>query len=104
MTTKADLSRFQALERIGCIACHMQDRWTASDVHHVLSGGKRKGHQYTIPLCPWHHRGVTSAGYSRKDMHDIAGPSLALNPKAFHGEFGDDEGLLTLTNQLIGAR
>ena len=101
MTTKADQARFNAFQRIGCVACHMSDRWSPADVHHLLSGGRRRGNRYTIPLCPWHHRGLPAAGQSLKDMRDLFGPSLALTSKDFRGEYGDDEGLLALTDGLI---
>jgi hypothetical protein len=48
----------------GCICCILdgqQPRETA--VHHILRGGRRMGHLYTIPLCdPGHHQGGQSLG------------------------------------------
>lgn len=48
----------------GCIACRMdghEPRPTA--VHHILRGGVRMGHLYTLPLCdPGHHQGGESIG------------------------------------------
>jgi hypothetical protein len=92
MTSRRDLSRFDKLQRIGCIACHILGIFSQADVHHILSGGRRKGHQNTIPLCPWHHRGVGSG----------QGPSLANGSKPFHATFGTQQDLLTKVNELIG--
>jgi hypothetical protein len=95
MTTKADLLRFAQLQSLGCVACLHNGNYSEPDIHHLLSGGRRRGHQFTIPLCPAHHRGVA---------HDpeLHGPSLALSPKSFRQAFGTDEELLERTNDLIG--
>lgn len=102
MTTKADKARFDAFKRIGCIACRL---WgfpaTPADVHHLLSGGRRRGHQFTIPLCPWHHRGNPIPGLSSTLTEAAIGPSLANGSREFHAEFGSDETLLSLTNDLL---
>jgi hypothetical protein len=97
MTSRRDLSRFDALQRIGCIACRILGVHSQADVHHVLSGGRRRGHQDTIPLCPWHHRGVLPP-------HQDLGPSLANGSKPFHARFGRQEELLTMVNELIGEK
>ena len=47
-----------AIVRVGCIACHVSGhRGVPAEVHHMLSGGRRRGHLFTLPLCsPGHHR------------------------------------------------
>lgn len=49
---------------LGCIAClldGMLPRPTA--VHHILRGGRRMGHLFTLPLCdPGHHQGGEQFG------------------------------------------
>ena len=101
--TKADKARFLAFQEIGCVACAQDYRFALADAHHLLSGGRRKGHQYTIPLCPWHHRGVPPEGFAIGGAELILGPSLALSPKRFRDEYGDDDLLLTFTNERIAA-
>lgn len=102
MTTKADLARFDALQRIGCIACRQRGVFSQADVHHLLSGGRRRGHQFTIPLCPWHHRGLQQDRWvSGPQLDKYLGPSLARAPKSFRAEFGDDETLLETVNKLL---
>lgn len=98
---KRDLSRFDALQRLGCIACHILGVYSAPDVHHVLTGGRRTGHQETIPLCPYHHRGVNPGVIS---IQDFMGPSLANGSKPFHKRFGTQAELLERVNATIGKR
>ena len=100
--TKRDLKRFDALRRIGCIACRLSGVFSQADIHHVLSGGRRKGHQATIPLCPWHHRGVPpTPGYTAEDDTRLRGPSLAHGSKPFHAKFGTQQELLAKVNKMI---
>lgn len=92
--TKADRERFLAFRSIGCVACYLQKRFADADVHHLLSGGRRRGHRFTVPLCPPHHRGI---GF----VEALHGSSLATSPKTFRSLFGADETLLALTDQLV---
>ena len=94
MVSKADIRRFQKFQDIGCIACRMRGAYSVPEVHHLKSGNKRRGHQFTIPLCPAHHRGLFW------DVH-LYGPSLARDPRWFHEEFGSDDELLRKTNELL---
>jgi Recombination enhancement, RecA-dependent nuclease len=96
MTSKRDLARFDKLQRIGCIACRQLGFYAPADVHHVLTGGRRTGHQDTIPLCPYHHRGVCFVN-NGVDM----GPSLANGSKPFHARFGTQAKLLAQVNKML---
>ena len=91
--TKLDERRFQRFQDIGCIACRQHGEYRQADAHHLLSGGRRRGNQHTIPLCPYHHRGVGIG----------IGPSLAHGSKPFHEAFGSDDELLERTNRLLAA-
>lgn len=84
--------RFQ---EIGCVACRKMGYFSLADVHHLLSGGRRRGHDFTIPLCPWHHRGIEPPPVD-------VGPSLANGSKPFRAAFGSDDELLAEVNRLIG--
>lgn len=48
----------------GCIACWLDrvpHRPTA--IHHIVEGGRRLGHKFSLPLCdPGHHQGGQSLG------------------------------------------
>ena len=102
--TKADLARFDALHQIGCIACRQDKRLQFGvDIHHCLSGGFRRGHQFTLPLCVWHHRAIPHEGRTREQMRFDYGPSVAYFSRDFHARYGSDDALLAAVNALIGA-
>jgi hypothetical protein len=92
--TKADRTRFDKLHRLGCICClKAGSGYRAPDVHHILRGGRRMGHQWTIGLCPEHHR-VPSNG-------TVIGPSLADGSKKFESCWGPQLKLLAEVNEMI---
>ena len=100
--TKAQRRRFASLQTRGCVACALDGRLREPpDIHHLVEGGRRLGHDYTIPLCPWHHRGLPPGGLSIHDARDILGPSLALAKRAFVERYGDERHLLTVANLMI---
>ena len=46
----------------GCVACLLDGVWPRpACVHHILRGGVRMGHLFTLPLCPGHHQDGTGA-------------------------------------------
>lgn len=103
--TPADRERFAILKDMPCIACWkrgMHIMCGPTEIHHLLSGNRRRGHQFTVPLGSWHHRAVFLG--SMTAMETVWGPSLANGSKPFHREFGTDNYLLELTNQLMGER
>jgi hypothetical protein len=96
--TVEESQRWDDFRLVGCIACWMLGHpETPYDVQHLLSGGRRVSHLWTIPLCPAHHRAV---GFVPA-LH-IA--SLPLTPSFFRVVFGSDAQLLELTNRLIRIR
>lgn len=104
--TKAQVSRFEQLRAIGCLCCKklgLPFQCGATEIHHTLSGGKRRGHDYTLPLGSYHHRGTLWAGMTTKQMMEFFGPSLARGSKPFREKFGTDDELLAEVNKLIGA-
>jgi hypothetical protein len=108
--TKAEAARMAALKHMTCIACaegyqrklYGLVSWAPSEVHHLLSGNKRRGHMFTIPLCPYHHRGQSVLPYKR--AAELMGPSLARSSKAFRATYGSDDELLSRVNALLGLR
>ena len=55
--TKAEQSWLDAICRLGCCVCIRTGRGeTPAEPHHLLDGGRRLGHMWSIPLCPIHHR------------------------------------------------
>lgn len=102
--TAADRKRFEAIKSMPCVACQIRGLrgvCGATEAHHLLSGNRRIGHEATIPLGSWHHRGVRFPGWSIAKMEAAFGPSLALSSKRFRGEFGSDDELLARVNERI---
>jgi hypothetical protein len=105
--TKAEEKRFQALHKIGCIACLKLHLGSVCEIHHIVDRGTRKasgGHMATLPLCLWHHRGIPPTGISEAYWERIYGPSFALNKKAFIERFGNERTLLEEVDELIARR
>lgn len=108
--SKAHKVRFEHLRVIGCIACRIeQARFTCGlvEVHHLNLGGKagqvRRGHEFTIPLGEWHHRGAPLPGSTAASMAKAFGPSLARSSRAFRERYGTDDELLAEVNRRIAA-
>lgn len=56
--TETERARLEAMMELGCCACAYLQLWCQADeCHHLILGGKRMGHTYTIPLCRGHHQG-----------------------------------------------
>lgn len=103
--TKAEQARFDAMKEAGvCIACHIggNQRFPQYvEIHHLLSGNKRRGHLFTVGLCVWHHRGIPPFGWGDKEALEELGPSLAKGSKPFRAMFGSDDELLKIQNELL---
>lgn len=101
--TKPQVERFEAIKEDGCIACRMRGHSEVPpEIHHLTDCGRRIGHDASVGLCPWHHRGVLQMGQASRDMEKHYGASLARSPASFHAEFGTDEALLAYQNERIG--
>lgn len=108
MTPSERQARFDALRAIGCVCCRMNEAigldrvCMYAEIHHLPGGGhhgqKRRGDEFTIPLGPWHHRGIGPAA----EMTKRGGPSFAKGSKPFRAVYGTDDELLALANRLIG--
>lgn len=56
--TRYEQRRINAMLRLGCVACAVLDiPFAEVELHHMLSGNVRMGHEYTLGLCAGHHRG-----------------------------------------------
>ena len=97
--TKAQQERFSELQRIGCITCRIRG-FRYADIHHITKGGRRMGHEYTIPLCSWCHRGVPDGNLSIPEMDRLIGPSLARNKRRFVEVYGTELELLERVEKL----
>jgi hypothetical protein len=113
--TKAQSSRFEAMRELGCIACRMNAKHglpTATfggnglEIHHLLSGGRRMGHDATVCLCHFHHQAkrlpIEGEGYCAHAR--IFGPSLEHEPNAFRLMYGREEEQLAYQNRLLAGQ
>jgi len=82
----------EALVAYGCIACRMDGMgFRPAAVHHILRGGRRMGHLFTLPLCdPGHHQGTQ---YSRHPFK-----------ARFEAQYGTEAELLARLRAEIGAK
>ncbi len=105
--TKAEAAWLDAVKRTGCICCWLRGYGhdpdgPAVEAHHLLSGGIRRGHLFTVGLCAWHHRGRALV-YA----HDLAwhratlGPALSEGSVPFRAAFGDDDILYAVQARLL---
>lgn len=91
------------IAREGCICCLIRlGTHEPTTVHHITDCGRRLGHLFTIPLCPWHHQGYCRPGKTSKVMAQIFGPSLAKSKTDFERVFGTELDLLERMRQCLG--
>ena len=102
--TPSQKRRMEMIRGLGCIACVLKN-WpdVQCEVHHVIDG-YRVGHDATMGLCLWHHRGHMSdgyEGYTRQQMIGMIGSSLAHGSQNFAEEFGSQDELLKVQDYII---
>lgn len=106
MSTHATIAEKQWMGKIaamGCIACKMRlGTHEPTTVHHITDSGRRLGHMFTIPLCPFHHQGYIKPGMTGKRMEQTFGPSLAKSKAEFVRVFGTELELLEKVKSCLG--
>lgn len=71
--TKAEKARADRMEVvIGCIFCSLElgRRGPCQNRHHIISGNKRMGHWYTLPVCLGHHADCHNGTYDHAKQID----------------------------------
>lgn len=60
--TKAERERINQMMAFLCPCCSIAGYLFRdhTECHHIISGTKRMGHWYTLPICRGHHRGAFS--------------------------------------------
>ena len=106
--TRAEKKRMERIVELGCVACRKDHRIASScgvaEVHHLLDGGVRRGHAFTICLGMWHHRGLPKNPTEEKACawaEHWYGPSLYHDARAFRERYGSDDELLAYQNELL---
>lgn len=97
--SQTDRERFYMLKVYGCMACRKRGLSVGTvEIHHIVEG-YRLGHDHTIPLCIWHHRGEReNLNITMSKMKAVFGPSMAREKKLFVREFGSERELLEEIN------
>lgn len=113
--TVAQIARRNRMQEIGCIACLINEQdgkptlrpyAPKLDIHHLTNGARRLGHDETVCLCQFHHKGdwwpFETAGYA--EMEAIYGPAYHRAKRIFHYTYGSDAELLAGQNLLLQVR
>jgi hypothetical protein len=112
--TRDEAERERLARAIGCICCYLNDQRGRAKApshdtkQHCNLGGRHgapnRGERYTFIACAWHHQGELplDRGYTTTTMTALFGPSLAKGTKPFRLEYGTDDELIALTDQLTG--
>lgn len=99
--TKAQQRRMNLLPQVGCICCKQYGIYNDFvQIHHIVEGNKRLGHDATLPLCVWHHEGTPPGDWTREQTERKIGPSLK-SKKRFNERFGGELELLEQVNELL---
>lgn len=100
--------RCQRIYQLGCLACRKRGWFNECQVHHLNLGEKagqvRRGDDYSLGLCPWHHVGEPVANMTAQQCRRCLGPSLKHEPVRFRQVFGSDDALLEEQNMLIESK
>lgn len=101
-------SRSLRVKRLPCVACQLWGVYQqpfATEAHHLnldgKAGQKRRGDEFQIPLCRYHHQGHLLTNVDSRAMAALYGPSLARQSKKFREAFGSDDSLLARTNDML---
>ena len=91
--TKYEAERIEAMKRLGCVACAVLGiPYAQIEVHHLLDGGVRMGHWFTIPLCAGHHRGLFTA-LQRDLLEEKQQVAISDGRKLFRAVYGTEREL-----------
>ena len=114
--TPAQQARLDAIHAMPCIACFKEAKFAnkrgelrlgqagKTEAHHLTDKGYRihsGGHDATIPLCTWHHRGELIYPLSGTEMRQLHGPSFAKHKKEFIALYGSERELLAETDEQL---
>lgn len=94
--TKDQQRRKDAMRELGCVACILDKREPGfcyegiCEIHHMLSGNKKLGEGYTVPLCEPHHTGPVLSWHRTR--------------RQFRARYGGDLSLIVKTDVLLEER
>lgn len=92
--TKVEQTRITLIMSMSCIVCALHGDFQSRrlECHHIVRGGKRLGHWYTLQLCVGHHRGLWLPSETLLPQYRVA---ISDGRKAFRAAHGglDDLGV-----------
>lgn len=100
-------ARSELIHMLPCVCCSIEgkDQPYPTEEHHLNSfgqhGKKRRGDDYSIPLCGYHHQGYLPPGMTADEALFHYGPSWKLQPNKFRETYHGDNFLLNMTNNCI---
>lgn len=81
--TLEERRRIERMLALGCVLTLLETGVKVrAEVHHITECRKRLGHNFSIPLSPWYHRGDPGRR-TEEEMLAEFGPSLAHGSKVF---------------------
>lgn len=108
--TRYEQERFDAMLRLGCVACAVLGiPYAEVQCHHILDGGVRMGHWFSLGLCAGHHKGEFTA-LQRRLLVEVAeergikhDPLVAVHTgrKAFARVYGTEKQLWTRVQERL---
>ena len=107
--TKEEEKLHRAIRDLGCICCWMVGIGPVPcAIHHLTVGGKhgqeRRGHEFVLGLCDWHHQGYLPQDCSSvKEAEEWYGYSYARTPAKFRQSFGNDDELMEVQHAMLNA-
>jgi hypothetical protein len=100
--TRAQQQRQDDIRELGCCACLLGGHgFVVPEIHHLNSGGRNMGQDYTVGLCAWHHRGIPPEGMAATQAELILGPSFARTARKFRERYGAELELLEAQNAML---
>lgn len=100
--TVAERERWSWFQDVGCLPCRMEDHHGIPAQHcHETRGGRRTGHRYSFPGCPWHHQGYPPQGMDQEQATALYGPSFAVSKRSFTERYGTERELSDRTDEII---
>lgn len=88
----------ERVSQLPCLACYKDGMYSPAEIHHVLDGGRRRGHKYVIPLCFPHHRG----GFDGTGVESIVSRHPYKN--RFEERYGTEDDLLAEVEEWLHER
>lgn len=104
--TKAQQARLDAIHAMPCYCCEVERvaQPFPTEADHLVDKGTRElsgGHDATIPLDAWHHRGVCLPGVTAEQMKAHYGPSFALQGRLAASWYGSKREILAVVNERL---